>query len=490
MTLTAIFYGKGYLTMFIGRNDELQLLQEKYKTKKSELVVVYGRRRVGKTALIKKFIGEKEFSISYEGIEAEQSLFQISSLAKTIAKSVGDTYINTASFREWDSLFLYLTQKIEADKARKKKFILFFDEFQWMASGRGRLVAIIKYFWDNHWKESNVMLILCGSIASFMVKKVVSSKALYGRISTEMLLKGLQPSDAAKIFQNKRDKEEVLKYLLVFGGVPKYLEEIDLNKSFSQNINLLCFSSNSFMITEMKKIFYSQFKEGATYIRIVNYLRNTLLTQSEVAKKLHKKSGGSLKDSLTNLESAGIIKGFHSFDKNWRKRYLKYRLVDEFLSFHFKYIDPNLEIISESPTKKLFEMITDKSFSIWLGFAFERFCIKHALFIAEKSGFADQVIAYGPYFMKGEKSFQIDLLYKRVDNVITICEIKYHSTEIKASIIQDMEKKLSLLEIPKGYTAEKMLISVHGPSEQLADSGYFNHLITIDDFFREGYNVN
>jgi len=467
--------------MFTGRVKELTLLEEKYKSKKSELLVIYGRRRIGKTSLIKKFIENKNIVIELEGIEGEQTKFQISNVANKVIKFTNDPYLNDQSFRNWDSIFAYITDRIINVK-RNNKLVIFIDELQWMACNRSRLIAIIKYYWDI-WKEKNVMLILCGSIASFMVKKVISSKALYGRISTEILLKGLEPSEAIQIFQNKRSKEEVLKYLLVLGGVPKYLEEIDLNKSFNQNINSICFSSNSFMINEMQKIFYSQFKEGTTYIRIVNLLKKSLLTQSEISKKLNQKSGGSLKDYLINLENAEIIKGYSSFDKKWKKKYKKYKMTDEFLNFHFKYIEPNIEIISESKVGKLFEALTGDSFPIWMGYAFERFCVKHALYIAEKLGFAEQIISYGPFFSKGKNSFQIDLMYKRIDNVINICEIKYHSKEIKTNIIPELEKKISLLTIPRGFSVEKTLISVYGPSEQLKDSGYFNHYITIEDIF-------
>ena len=471
--------------MFTGRDKELELLGNKYNSKKSELLIVYGRRRVGKTVLIKTFLNnKKKNSISFEAVESEHSNVQIINLANEIISFLNDKYIDKSSFKSWDSVFSYLTDKILSNKKRKNKFVLFFDEFQWMASSRNRLVSIVKYFWDNYWKDNNVMLILCGSIASFMVKKVIKSKALYGRISTEILLKGLKPNEAIKIFRNKRSKVEVLKYLLLFGGIPKYLEEIDLTRSFNYNINSLCFSSNSFMIAEVEKIFYSQFKEGTTYIRIVKFLKNNLLTQSEISSKLNRKSGGSLKEYLQNLENAEMIKGFNSFDKNWKKKYLKYRLTDEFLNFNFKYIEPNNDIISESNNNKLFELLIKDSFTIWMGFAFERFCVKNAMYIAEKLGFSDEVISYGPYFSKSEKKFQIDLIYKRADNIITVCEVKYHSKEISASIIKDMEQKLSLLNTPKGFTIEKALISLYGQSKQLKESEYFDYNLTLDDIFK------
>ncbi len=467
--------------MFFGRDKELQLLDDKYTSPKSELAVIYGRRRIGKTSLIRHFINGKSNVLTFEGIEGEHSAYQINQFAEKVISHTKDSYLESTSLSTWDSAFSYLTEKIINNKRRKKKFILFFDEIQWMAAGRGRLISIVKYFWDNFWKNENVMLILCGSIASFVVKKIINSKALYGRISTEILLQGLKPDEATKLFTKKRSKEEIIKYQLIFGGVPKYLEEIDLNKSFNQNINALCFSANSFMVKEIEKIFYSQFRKAKNYLRIVNLLKNSLLTLNDIALKLGKKSGGSLKNTIEHLENAEIIKSYISFDRGWNTKFRKYRLSDEYLTFYFKFMEPHITIISQGEQKKLFELITKDNFPIWMGFAFERFCIKHAFYLSEKMGFADQVISYGPFFSKNENQFQIDLVYKRIDNVITACEVKYRSEKISTSIIQEMEKKMSLLQVPRGFTIEKALISLYGPDKHLEKSDYFNHYITIDE---------
>ncbi len=467
--------------MFYGRDKELKVLEEKYISSKSELCVIYGRRRIGKTSLVKKFIDGKPYAFTFEGIEGERSDYQIRHFAETLINYTKDSFVQGDSFSKWDTAFLYLTEKVIRSKHRKKKVVLFFDEIQWMAAGRSRLVAIIKYFWDSYWKDQGVMLILCGSIASFMINKVISSKALYGRISAEILLKGLGPHEVAKMLKNRRSKEEVLRYQLVFGGVPKYLEEINLDRSFNQNMNTLCFSADSAMLKEIEKIFYSQFRLPENYIRIINLLKDSLLSLNEIALKLGKTSGGSLREALSHLENAEIISSFIPFDKGWSTKFRKYRLFDEYLIFYYKFMAPHIQIISEGVQKKLFEMITKDKFNVWLGFAFERFCLKQAFYLAEKMGFSDQVIAYGPFFSKKVESFQIDLIYKRIDNVITVCEVKHHSKEITPAVILQMERKISLLNIPRGFTVEKALISLYGPDKALHESEYFNYHLAIDD---------
>ncbi|MEA1969052.1 MAG: DUF234 domain-containing protein [Thermodesulfobacteriota bacterium] len=120
------------------------------------------------------------------------------------------------------------------------------------------------------------------------------------------------------------------------------------------------------------------------------------------------------------------------------------------LSFYYKFIEPNKTVITDGFQKKMFEMIAKDNLNVWFGFAFERFCLKHSFYMAEKMGFADQIISFGPYFSREEQKFQIDLIFMRVDKVITVCEVKYYSKEISTSIIQEMERKISLLKERKG----------------------------------------
>lgn len=468
--------------MFVGRKKELALLKEAYESGKSELVVIYGRRRIGKSSLVEAFGEKKSLFYTFEAIEGDATTGQIKHFTELLKSQINDPILSSVSFQKWEHIFSYITEKVINKKTRKKK-ILFFDELQWMAAGRTKLISLLKYFWDNHWKSKNVMLILCGSVASFMVKKVLHSNALYGRTTLEMLLKGLRPPDVLSMLGKKRNKEEVLKYLLVFGGVPKYLEQINLNRSFNQNLNRLCFSSHGIMLKEVDRIFFNQFREVQSYARIVSFLSHGIFTFGEISKKTKISSGGGLRLYLENLEQAEIIRSFIPFDKGIKSKIKKYTLSDEYLFFYYKYIKSNERIISESSSKKLFETLTKEGFHSWLGFAFERFCIKHSGLLAGIMGFGDDVLIASPYFKKGDKAFQIDLMFKRADHVITICEIKYHNKKIGTKIIPEIEKKCSLIKVPRGYTLEKALISLHGPDNALKDSDFFNHYVNVDDIF-------
>lgn len=465
--------------MFVGRDKEFDLLENKYRSSRADLVVMTGRRRIGKSSLIKQFCLGKT-SLQFEGLEGEQTKDQIVYFTECLYKQLKDPILKSVHFDTWHAVFAYLTTHLP-DKG--DTLVLVFDELQWMAAGQGRLVSLIKSYWDNEWKNKKILFILCGSIASFMVHKVIRSKALYGRITGEIHLKSLMPREAIKMFGNKRGFDEILHYLLIFGGVPKYLEMIDLTKSVAQNLNNLCFQAHALMLTEFEKIFYSQFKRFQTYIKIIKSIKDKMLTLNELSQKLKIPSGGGLLRYLNQLEEAEFIRSYVSFEQKPNSKFKRYRLVDEFLLFYFKYMEPNLRTIKESSSSRLFQLVTEKSWNIWCGFAFERFCLKHAHQIAHVLGFADEVLTVSPHFGKEDQQFQIDMIYRRADRVLTVCEIKYNQDPVGATIIAEVEKKIKMLTIPRGVTVEKTLICVKGVRAAVKESKYFHHILCIEDLF-------
>ncbi|MBI4602685.1 MAG: hypothetical protein HY721_12075, partial [Planctomycetes bacterium] len=283
------------------------------------------------------------------------------------------------------------------------------------------------------------------------------------------------------LFRRKRSKDEILRYLLVLGGVPRYLEEIDLEESFEQNITRLGFSPGGFFVREFERIFYSQFREHQTYLRIVRLLEGGILSLDQISRKLRLPSGGGLKKYLQNLEHAEILRCYQPFDRGANAKDKKYGLVDEYLSFYFKHIAPNLRGIASGLGKNVFARIARGGLATWLGLAFERFCLKNAGLLAEAMGFGDQVLDAAPYFQRADERFQIDLLFRRSDRVVTLCELKYHDEPIETKVIPEVERKCRLLRLPAGHTLEKALISLRGPTPALADAQYFHHSLTLDD---------
>jgi AAA+ ATPase superfamily predicted ATPase len=466
---------------FIGREQELYDLTELYEAKESKLAVLYGRRRVGKSCLVNHFLQDKKH-LRFEGLEKGRTQTQLDRFVLALSKQVDDELLTQVKLDSWEPILNYLTKYFSESK---EKTILFLDEFQWLAANQSRLVSILKIYWDQHWSKQNVMLILCGSVCSYMTKRVISSKALYGRINWELCLQSLNPMESYQLLNQKRNPDEVFRYLQILGGIPKYLKEVDPHKSFDQNINKLLFTASGVLVNDYEKIFYSQFKEYRTYENIVRFLKNQPRTLDEIALKLKIPSGGGVKVYLDNLEKAQFVTGYIPYNKNPNSKLKKYKLTDEYLRFYFKYVEPNIKLISANRTRNLFGQLVKPVWNSWLGFSYENYCLKNAMYLAGIMGFEDHVLQWGPYFQRDEKGFQIDLIYLRDDRVVTLCEIKYYEEEVPITVVHEVEKKCALIDLPKGYTLEKVLISRFGPERALRDLDYFHHYVEVADFFEK-----
>lgn len=466
--------------MFIGRTQELTQLKRLYDAKTSKLVVIYGRRRIGKSTLIEHFMASKDH-LHFEGLEGGSTKDQLTQFLYDLSEQVGDPLLKEVKPTSWLPVLDYLTKLF----ARKKsKTIIFMDEFQWLSVNQNKLVSLIKKVWDIHWSKQNVMLILCGSVCSFMTARVISSKALYGRIHWECCLPPLDAIDAYALLRKKRNPDEVMLYLLTIGGIPKYLNEVALNRSFDQNINALLFTEGGSLVNDYEKVFYSQFREYQTYESIVRLLKNQPLTLAEIAEKLKQSSGGGLKSYLQNLEKASFITSFTPFDKLHDSKLKKYKLTDPYLRFYFKYIEPNRKLIAHNRSRALFTELVKPHWSAWLGYAFENYCLMNAMQLATVMGFESQVTHWGPYFRRGDEGFQIDLIYLRSDKVATLCEMKFHDAPVSVAVVQEVERKCKLLKLPQGVTLEKALISRCGPDAALRSLQYFDHAVEVVDLFK------
>lgn len=467
------------LNKFIGRTRQLQQLESLWSSPQSQLVVVYGRRRIGKSKMLEHFC-EGKIHFQFEALERRQKKEQVEHFLDQLKKQYPHKILEHTQATNWKEALDLFTVVLEESSTRK---VVVFDEFQWMASQRTELVSLLKFYWDKFWKNKNVMLILCGSIASFMVNKVLKSKALYGRFNYDLKLKGLEPREVLQMLKLKRSPEEALLYQLILGGVPKYLELIDVRRSFDQNINRLLFVANGVLLNELERIFYSQFKDHQIYTKIVKLLSQGPMSLDEISKKLKIPSGGGLKSYLDNLILADFAQDQVPFGKKINSKLKKYKLRDEYLSFYFKFVEPHLGLIQKNDgNKDLFSRLVKPTWKPWVGLAFENFCLKNALFLAEKMGFEDYVEDFGSY---SGLSTQIDLIFKRTDKVIVLCEVKFHEQALTTSLIPEMEKKIKNFEVPKGYTLEKALISLHGADKSLLNSEYFHHVLSIEDIFSE-----
>ncbi len=464
---------------FVGREKELYDLNQLHQASESKLSVIYGRRRIGKSCLVDHFMSGKKH-LRFEGLEQGRTKAQIAQFVLDLSQQTGDELLKQVKLNSWEPVLDYLTQFFSRTQ---DKYILFLDEFQWLAVNQTKLVSLLKKYWDQHWSKQNVMLILCGSVCSYMAKRVISSKALYGRINWELCLTPLNPIESYQLLGEKRNADEVLQYLQILGGIPKYLKEVDTRKSFDQNINQMLFTGSGVLANDYSKIFYSQFREYKTYENIVRYLKDQPRTLDEIAGKLKIPSGGGVKSYLENLEKALFVTSYVPYNKKANSKLKKYKLSDEYLRFYFKYVEPHTKLISTNQTRNLFDQLIKPTWNSWLGFAFENYCLNNAMYLAKVMGFEDRVVQWGPYFQRGDEGFQIDLIYLRSDRAVTLCEIKYYDKKVPITVIREVEKKCSLIELPHGYTLEKALISRFGPEKAVRELDYFHHYVEGADFF-------
>jgi AAA+ ATPase superfamily predicted ATPase len=466
---------------FIGRKKELAVFKKLVDSKKSTIAVVYGRRRVGKTFLIQKALTNKS-CIFFEGLEDRPKKEQISNFLFQF-QSASQQKVQTPFPDTWREAFLTLYKWLE-----KHPSIIVFDEFQWMANYRRDIISDLKMMWDQYFsKIPGVHLILCGSIASFMIQKVLRSKALYGRVDQHIHLKPFKIYETAELLGQK-GSQEILDAHLLTGGVPKYLQLLTSSDSIVLGVNELAFSEGGYLYHEFERIFISHFGKTAVFEKIIRLLAAHPhgFVRKQLSEKLGVQSGGQLTKLLDDLETAGFIRSQSLFNSKKDARNIKYVLCDSFLLLYFNFIEPNKAKVAMDMGRNVFaEIARTQAYLAFRGLLFELFCNSHAELIVNRLGFSAVDFICGPYFIlpkNNQKGVQIDLLFDRADNVLTLCEMKYTQKKPGTDIIKEVSRKCEILQnkFPK-KTIQPVLISVSPPSKKLKDTAYFFKIILAEE---------
>ena len=470
--------------MFIGRKEELRLLNGIINSDRPAIGVIYGRRRIGKSELIKKAF-EKQKALIFEGLENRPKQDQIDNFLFQLFYQTKKEFTEK-KVKSWREAFLLLYEELKLNPAH-----VVFDEFQWMANYRNEIVSELKPVWDMYISRiKGITLILCGSIASFMIDKIVKAGAFYGRTDLVINLKGFMLPDTKEMLKGK-GIIEILEAQMLLGGIPKYLDIIREKSSIRIGMEELAFTETGYLTDEYERIFLSHFGRNPVYEKIVEVLaRHSYgLFRQQISERAGIDLGGGLTTHIKNLESAGFISSATPFHKGHNSRLLKYNLSDAYLRFYFSFIRPNLKKIKSGIHTSMFGQITQSgSFKSWMGRSFEYLCIEHARRISEILGFSGIEFLFGPFFnapKKGSPGVQIDLLFDRKDNVITLCEMKYSLSPVGTDIIEEVEKKFDILQNKfKSKTIQKVLISRSNATRDLTSSGFFYRIIRPEEFFK------
>lgn len=471
---------------FVGRKYEWERLVAEHKKPAGSLVVLYGRRRVGKTRLVTQFYQDKNLW-RFDGVENGDKPTQIKNILTKLSSYTGKELYRTLNCNDWLTLLKIVNEAISESPTKHNKTI-FLDEFSYMACGRMGLVSALKWAWDNFWEDKpQFTLVLCGSVSSFMVNKVIKSSALYGRVKTEIYLPPLSLPEIGQLFPRQISTRELVNLYMFCGGIPEYLLQINPHESIAINIARHCFCKDGYFVKEFDRLFKEVLKEQEIYKKIIGALsRYKSLKIPELTELLHVSEGGTFSQHLENLSLAGFVKDALPWDKPMESKLKRYRLDDEYLFFYFKFIHPKLRKIEGNQDIRFgLSILQSRSYTAWAGLAFERLCLKHIDEIVRFLNIDQLVKDYGPYYRSASnhrKGVQIDLLLVRHDPVVTVCEMKHAKGLIGKWIIEEVEKKVALLSERK-KTVERVLITTEGITKDLADSGYFSRVILIDDLF-------
>lgn len=427
----------------IGREQEINILQKAWQSPDSQLVAVYGRRRVGKTFLI-RHVFEKQLIFEFTGSIEASTKSQLENFATILTKAAG-TAIPLATPANWSKAFSMLEQWLETLKKPEKK-VLFFDELPWLDTKRSGFLAAFIYFW-NTWvsKRDDVIIIVCGSAASWMIKNIVQAKGgLHNRITARIRLLPFTLYETALYLRSRKielEHYEILQLYMALGGIPHYLKNIERGESPAQYIDRVCFTKDGILNDEFKNLYHSLFDKAEGHVKIVNALaaKGKGLTRKEIIHQCNFSTGGTVTKLLNELEESGFIMQYVPFGKTSRDTI--YKIMDEYSLFYLKYIE-NLRLSGEGIWERLSR---EPSWRSWSCIAFESTCLKHIRQIKYVLGISGTVTeeSVWRYSAKDadEKGAQIDLLIDRADNCVNICEIKY--AQDKYAITADYKSALA-----------------------------------------------
>ena len=473
--------------MIIGRKRELQLLQKAYDSEKSELVIVYGRRRVGKTFLVRKaFAGNFDFYVT--GLFKKPRKRQLENFANALAEYSGK---DVDVPKDWYEAYRMLKAYLKTLGERKK--LVFIDEMPWMSTAKSDFVGALESFW-NGWGSGvdTLKLIVCGSASSWFSDNVFSNKGgLFNRDTERIYLKPFTLHETELFLHNAgivMNRYEITECYMIMGGIPYYLDKLDKSLSLAQNVDRLFFQPKALLFDEFYHLYDALFSKSENYIKIVEALahKRSGLTQSEILKITDIPQNGNFGKMLDNLAYSNIIEKMGSYGED--KKEDRYLLCDFFTQFYFSFIKNNESNDSDYWTNRL----DDPSHNVWRGLTFERICLQHLAEIKKALGIHGVATSTYTFNQKantcGGNGAQIDLVIDRRDQVVNLCEAKFSKQEflITNSYLTDLQNKVSAYQ---AFTSTKKalhltMLTTYGLKHS-KNNAAVQSVITIDDLFKE-----
>lgn len=478
----------------IGRKKEIAELKKYISSKQSEFIALYGRRRVGKTYLIKELL-DGQFTFRMTGKEDATLREQL----LNFSYAMSDFFQYDSVPKSWTEAFHILAKHIESMGKGPK--IIFIDELPWFDTPKSRFLAAFEHFWNNWaYYRNDIKLIVCGSATSWMLNKLINSRGgLHNRVTHKMLISPFCLGEVEQYFRSKGfsyERTEIIDCYMAVGGVAYYLSLFDKDKSVAENIDKLCFSRGGELTGEFNRIYSSLFKKAENHIAIINVLSSSRkgMTRTELLGKTKMANNGNLTLTLRELETCEFIRSYNPFGKE--KKDKMFQLTDQFSLFYLHFMRSNSNLGSGYWLKK----IGSPEYAAWSGYSFETVCLHHIEQIMSAIGISG--IYYAPCSWSYRPSdavakdtdadadlktgTQIDLLIDRNDKTISVCEMKYASSEYEITKAYAAHIEQRLRTFQKVTKTKKTLNMVYVTPFGLRNNMYARKVskqVIADDLF-------
>ena len=476
-----------YKSNMVGREQEKEILNKVYQSNKSEFVAIIGRRRVGKTFLIREFFkGLLDFEMI--GLKDGTKSQQLRNFAYSLKDVSASDELKVP--QDWLEAFYYLKEYLEKEVSHQKKKVVFIDELPWIASAKSDFLTGFSFFWNSYASKTNIVVIVCGSATAWMIRKIINDKGgLHNRVTRKIIIQPFTLTETEAYFNARNihfDRYQILQLYMTTGGIPHYLDQIEGGKSAIQNIDDVCFHPQGMLRTEFDNLYGSLFTHPERYENIVKILASTWkgLNRNEIVKATTMKDGGGLTSILQELEQSGFITSYVPFNK--KRKATLYRLTDNYSLFYLKFIQP----LATNQANSWQSLSQSQSWKSWSGYAFENICLQHIEKIKAALGIAGVHTQQYSFFAKATetvKGTQIDLLIDRQDNVINLCEIKFYNDEfsISKSYAENLQHKKRIFK-RLSKTKKQIfitLITTYGLSPNKHSLGLVDNVLALKHFF-------
>jgi len=472
----------------IGREYETAIMHSLLKSNKAELLAILGRRRVGKTYLIRQ-VYASNIVFDFTGTQfatKENQLKKFSAKLKEYSKKP----VTDEQPSNWADAFILLKRYLQALPKTKLQKVIFFDELPWIASIKSGFLQEFGYWWNDWASTQKLVVVICGSAASWMIQKVINHKGgLHNRVTRRIHLQPftLYETQAYLLSKNiKLQPYEIIQLYMALGGIPHYLNEIEPGQSAIQTINRLCMAKSGSLRQEFNNLYAALFDQPENHITVIKALsqKHNGMTRQDIIAATKFSDGGGLTKVLDELETSNFIMQMLPYGK--LKKDIVYRMADEYSLFYLKFIDGQ----RAGANTAIFSNLSDEKYKIWRGYAFENICIKHAEAIKQALGIAGINTFINSFTQKGTKQspgFQIDMLIDRADNSINICEIKFYNDTMEpdGQIAEHLRKRRELFR--KLTSTKKQLfntiITTYGVTTNAYSLSQIDQAITMEALF-------